>query len=103
MLARNCLDLRPYLEISNTEFIIHMLEQNDGISLLPYFAVQKELRGSVVILHHVKDVQITMYRQLLYHKSKFVTEDEKLIYLTEFGLYLIILQQEKWLLSQTFL
>ena len=28
MLARNCLDLRPYLEISNTEFIIHMLEQN---------------------------------------------------------------------------
>ena len=83
-LARNCLDLRPYLEISNTEFIIHMLEQNDGISLLPYFAVQKELEEDRLFLLHVKDVQITMYRQLLYHKSKFVTEEmKKFIYLAE--------------------
>lgn len=83
-LARKCLDLHPHLEISNTEFIIHMLEQNDGISLLPYFAVQKEVEDDRLAILHVNDIQITMYRQLLYHKSKFLTEEmKKFIYLAE--------------------
>ena len=83
-LAQRRLDLRPHLEISNTEFIIHMLEQNDGISLLPYFAVQKELEEGRLSLLTVTDIQIVMYRQILYHKSKFVTEEmKKFIYLAE--------------------
>ena len=73
MLASKNLVLKPFLEISNTEFIIQMLESTAGISLLPYFTVEKHIRSGKLALLDVADLKISMYRQILYHKDKWLT------------------------------
>ncbi|MDO4261563.1 MAG: LysR family transcriptional regulator [Eubacteriales bacterium] len=74
-LAGRKLCLSPLLEVSNTEFIVRMLEQNEGLSVLPYFAVQKDIEKGRLCMLDVTDVQISMYRQIFYHKSKFRTRE----------------------------
>ncbi|MCD8082175.1 MAG: substrate-binding domain-containing protein, partial [Clostridiales bacterium] len=76
-LAERKLSISPLMEISNTEFIILMLEQNEGISLLPYFAVQQYVNQERLVILDIQDIHITMYRQLFYHKSKFESREMK--------------------------
>ena len=74
-LASRHQSLEPLLEISNTAFIIKMLEENDGVSLLPYFAVQRYVSEGRLTVLDVTDVDIFMYRQIFYHKNKFKTRE----------------------------
>lgn len=67
--------ISPVLEISDTEFIIRMLELNQGLSFLPYFAVEQDIYKHRIITLDVKDVHISMYRQIFYHKNKFRTRE----------------------------
>ena len=63
------------VEISDTAFIIRMLEKNHGLSFLPYLAVERDIRKGRIALLHVEDVEISMYRQIFYHKNKFKTRE----------------------------
>ena len=65
----------PVLEISDTAFIIRMLELNQGLSFLPYFAVEQDIYKHRIITLDVKDINISMYRQIFYHKNKFRTRE----------------------------
>ena len=67
--------LSPVLEISDTAFIISMMEKNHGLSFLPYLAVERDIRKGRIALLHVEDVEISMYRQIFYHKNKFKTRE----------------------------
>ena len=67
--------LDPALEISDTEFIIKMVERNDGLSFLPYFAVEKYIRSGRITMLDVTDIDISMYRQIFYHKNKYKTRE----------------------------
>lgn len=67
--------ISPVLEISDTAFIICMLELNQGLSFLPYFAVEQDIYKHRIITLDVKDVHISMYRQIFYHKNKFRTRE----------------------------
>ena len=67
--------LSPVLEVSDTAFIISMLEKNHGLSFLPYLAVERDIRKGRIALLHVEDVKISMYRQIFYHKNKFKTRE----------------------------
>lgn len=67
--------ITPVLEISDTDFIIRMLELNQGLSFLPYFAVEQDIYKHRIITLNVKDVNISMYRQIFYHKNKFRTRE----------------------------
>lgn len=67
--------ITPVLEISDTDFIIRMLELNQGLSFLPYFAVEQDIYKHRIITLDVKDVNISMYRQIFYHKNKFRTRE----------------------------
>ena len=74
-LASRQIELTPSLEISDTSFIIKMLEHSSGISLLPRFAVAEPAsRGDLRILE-VSDFRLTMYRQMFYHKDKCCTRE----------------------------
>ena len=76
-LASRQIELTPSLEISDTSFIIKMLERSSGISLLPRFAVaEPAARGDLRILE-VSDFRLTMYRQMFYHKDKWLTPQMK--------------------------
>lgn len=68
-------NLTPFLEISSTEFIIRMLEQNKGISYLPLFAVRKSAKAGKLTILDIDDIKLTMYSQVIYHKSKWMTKE----------------------------
>ena len=67
--------VKPFLEIGNTEFIIHMLLKNTGISFLPKFTVQRELEQKQLTTLNVRGFQMQTWRQIFYHKNKWVTRE----------------------------
>lgn len=68
-------EINPFLEIGNTEFIIRLLRQNPGLSFLPEFAVRKEVEEGHLRVLNVTDLKMRIWRQLLYHKDKWVTRE----------------------------
>ena len=77
-------ELSPMLEISDTAFIKKMLMRGGGVSFLPRFAVEDDIEKKKLTLLDVKDIEITMYRQIFYHKNKFKTKEMEKF--TEFAL-----------------
>lgn len=67
--------IQTAIESSNTEFIIKMLEENSGISLLPLYSVQESVKAGKISMLHVADFNIVMYRQIFYHKDKWKTRE----------------------------
>ena len=67
--------LTPFLEISNTEFIIRMINQHHGISFLPLFAVQKSVENQQLAILDVVNFHVILYRQIFYHKNKWETPE----------------------------
>ena len=57
------------------EKLIQMMEQHNGLSFLPYFAVEKYIRSGRIAMLDVTDIDISMYRQIFYHKNKYKTRE----------------------------
>ena len=74
-LASKNIELVPFVEISDTEFILKMVEQNNGMSFLPRFAVEKSVAEGKLAILDVKEPEIYMYRQIFYHKDKWKTRE----------------------------
>lgn len=72
--ARN-LEIKPFLEIGNTEFIISLLHDNLGISFLPRFIIQRDLDKHHLTTLNVDDFYMRIWRQIVYHKDKWVTKE----------------------------
>lgn len=76
-LAELNLEIYPRLEVSNTDVIIKSLLDGRGISFLPNFSFKKEYDKGLVSILPIKEIKLTMNRQLFYHKDKFVTREMK--------------------------
>lgn len=74
-LASREIVLSPFLEISNTEFIIKMVAENKGLSFLPGFAVQESAGKGLLSVLDVADFHASMYRQIFYHRDKWKTRE----------------------------
>lgn len=74
-LASKKISLIPFVEISDTEFILKMVELNNGLSFLPHFAVQKSVEEGRLSILDVAEPDISMYRQIFYHKDKMLTQE----------------------------
>ena len=74
-LASRKLLLSPFLEISDTEFILKMIRDNHGLSFLPYFAVEEYAKRGQISVLDVTDYHLSMYRQIFYHKDKWKTKE----------------------------
>ncbi len=76
-LAKRGLELQMRLEVPNTDIILRLLSQNMGISFLPRYTLRREpFRDQVQILP-VTDFQLTMTRQLIIHKKKWLSQPMK--------------------------
>lgn len=75
LLSERDLEILPVLEIGNTETIIHLLQKGMGYSFLPEFTVKKELKKEQLLEVRTDLPTVVMYSQLLYHKSKWVTQE----------------------------
>ena len=74
-LAASDRSIRPFLEIGSTEFIIHMLLKNTGISFLPEFTIRREVEQKRLTALKVRGFQMQTWRQIFYHKDRWVTRE----------------------------
>ncbi len=76
-LAKRSLEITPILEIGRTDMITSLVAQGDMISFLPDF-VTKDLidRGELCHLD-VKDMDVEIWKQLIYHKNKWMSKSLK--------------------------
>ncbi len=69
--------IRPFLEIGDTGFIVTLLRDNAGISFLPEFTVRADIACGSLTALDVADFQLRTWRQLVYHKDKWVSREMK--------------------------
>ncbi|HIZ79740.1 MAG TPA: LysR family transcriptional regulator [Candidatus Lachnoclostridium stercorigallinarum] len=74
-LAASGKKIRPFLEIGNTDFILQMLRENTGLSLLPLFSIRDDIDKGTLTALDVKDFHMQTWRQVVYHKDKWVTRE----------------------------
>ena len=74
-LASREMVVTPFLEVSDTAFIIKLLEETRALSFLPRFAVEESVRQGKLRELTVADFHASMYRQIFYHKDKWKTRE----------------------------
>lgn len=68
-------EIHPFLETGNTEFILDQLRHDLGVSFLPAFVVRHDIRLGKLASLDVKDFRLKVWRQIVYHKDKWVTKE----------------------------
>ncbi len=76
-LAKRSLEIAPVLEIGRTDIITSVLMENDMISYLPDFVTEKLIAAGKLCYLDVIDMNIDMWKQLIYHKNKWLSKSMK--------------------------
>lgn len=76
-LAKRSLEIVPILEIGRTDLIISVLAGSDMISFLPDFVTKDKVESGELCYLDVKDFDIAIYKQLIYHKNKWMSKGLK--------------------------
>ena len=76
-LAKKSLDITPVLEIGRTDLITHILAESDMISCLPDFVTQSSIESGALCYLDVCDINIDIWKQLIYHKNKWMSKSLK--------------------------
>ena len=72
-LAELGLELKPFLEIGNTDVICQLVCENMGLSVLPEFVVHSRIESGEIVRLDVDGINVELWRQLIYHKGKWMT------------------------------
>ena len=72
-LAEMSLEIQPVLEIGSTDLICSLIEQNIGISFLPDYVTDVAVEEGRLFHLNVTDFEIEVWKQLLYHRNKWVS------------------------------
>lgn len=78
VLAAQGLEIHPVLEIGNTDVIVKMLLSKVGISFLPLYVVSDYVESGELSVIATTSVEVQIWSQLAYHKSKWVTPQMQL-------------------------
>ena len=76
-LAKKSIDIMPVLEIGRTDIITSVLVQSDMISFLPDFVTKPMVDSGVLCYLDVCDMNIEIWKQLIYHKNKWMSKSLK--------------------------
>lgn len=76
-LAKKSLEITPVLEIGRTDIITHILAESDMISYLPDFVTREQIEAGTLCYLDVVDVNIDIWKQLIYHKNKWMSKSLK--------------------------
>lgn len=74
-LARNSLEIIPFLETGDTSLICRLVEQNMGLSFLPDYVTERSVKEGLVSHIDVSDFAIDTWVQLFYHRDKWCTPE----------------------------
>lgn len=83
--AELSMEILPVLEIGSADLICSLVEQGAGISFLPDYVTEEKVRAGRLRYLPVKNFEIEIWKQLLYHRDKWVTPqlESALAYLSE--------------------
>ncbi len=73
-LARMYCEIKPVLEIGSAEVIAEIVAQGTAVSLLPDYIVREKVEKGELIILNVEDIEIEIWKQLLYHRRKWVSK-----------------------------
>ena len=76
-LAKMSLEITPVLEIGRTDIIIAMIAGNNMVSFLPDFITKDLVDSGVLCYLDVCDIHIDIWKQLIYHKNKWMSKSLK--------------------------
>jgi DNA-binding transcriptional LysR family regulator len=76
-LATKQLSVRPLLELGSVEMLCRLVERGMGLSFVPECVARPHLQDGTLVYLNVPDCQIEVWRQLFYHKDKWVTPQMK--------------------------
>ena len=72
-LARQKLEVQPFLELDGTDMAIRLLENNPYLTVLPRYAAESQVQNGSIVILPVEDCHMEQYRQLVHHKDKVIT------------------------------
>ena len=78
-LAKKSLEITPVLEIGRTDIITHIIAKSDMISYLPDFVTKEAVDAGELCYLDVDDIKIDIWKQLIYHKNKWMSKTLKSI------------------------
>ena len=76
-LARQSIDITPVLEIGRTDIITSVLSNSNMISFLPDFVTKPLVDAGVLCYLDICDMDIEIWKQLIYHKNKWMSKSLK--------------------------
>ena len=76
-LAKRSLEIVPILEIGRTDMITSLISEGDMISFLPDFVTKKQVEEGKLCYLDVTDMNIEIWKQLIYHKNKWMSKSLK--------------------------
>ena len=76
-LAIKSLEINPVLEIGRTDIITSVVSQSNMISYLPDFVTKPMIESQELCYLDVKDLNIEIWKQLIYHKNKWMSQSLK--------------------------
>ena len=78
-LAKKSLEITPVLEIGRTDIITNIIAKSDMISFLPDFVTKEAVESGELCYLDVCDVKVDIWKQLIYHKNKWMSKTLKSI------------------------
>lgn len=76
-MAKHKIEILPILEMSNPKSICNLVKEDLGISFLPDFVTSEAVEEGSIVRLHVKGLDIKIWKQLLYHRDKWVNSQMK--------------------------
>ncbi len=73
-LSEKSLSVTPVLETGNTDIICEIIKKGVGVALLPDYVTRDRVKRGELTYINVKDFEIEVWKQLLYHKNKWVSK-----------------------------
>ena len=69
------LRINPIFETNNTDLILKLIKDGLGVSFLPEYALKKDLDDKTLMEFQIPSLAVTIKRQVIYHKDKWVTKE----------------------------
>ena len=73
--AKKSMAVYPVLEIGDASLIVAMLKKGKELSFLPDYVTEEDVRAGALIRLDTPENKITIWKQLLYHRDKWVTPE----------------------------
>ena len=78
-LARNSMEIQPIMEIGRADLICDLVAQDMCISFLPDYVTEDAVNAGQIVRLKVDDFHIDLWKQLLYHRDKWMSQQLEIV------------------------